>query len=292
MTTCSRYEKSLALYVEADLPARDIAALERHLEACPGCQALLRELEGSQRALKALAAEPLPEGALAAVRARVLAEARRNRTEGPPVPAWTWASIAAVIACLALAGGLAWREKAASRRPVVAGLSSPTPAQAPVPPATPGIVAPPPGQALAAAGDAAASPRSQNGRASGRAARSGARPALPAPTDTPPASTPRRPRAVYGSEGSGTTASPKAAPESALTPEEADQLARAVVALARIEGLSDAVEGSTEETGLATGEDEEDTPDSVAASGTLVRWTTADPDVVIYWQLDSNGGDS
>ena len=80
---------------------------------------------------------------------------------------------------------------------------------------------------------------------------------------------------------------------SALTPEEADQLARAVVALARIERLSDVPVTSGEPARLGTDEGGgEVPPGSAGPTGTLVRWTTANPDVVIYWQLDSNGGES
>jgi hypothetical protein len=60
----------------------------------------------------------------------------------------------------------------------------------------------------------------------------------------------------------------------ALSPEEADQLARAIVAVSRVERLSDAVLSA---------------PDRVATAP-LVRWVTDDPSVVIYWQIDSNGG--
>ena len=57
----------------------------------------------------------------------------------------------------------------------------------------------------------------------------------------------------------------------ALSQEDADQLARAVVAVSRIERVTD-------------------TYQEPAARSTWVRLTTDDPKVVIYWQLDSNGG--
>jgi hypothetical protein len=61
----------------------------------------------------------------------------------------------------------------------------------------------------------------------------------------------------------------------ALSPDDADQLARAVVAIARIRRVQDAepdIEPSPEPT-------------------PLMRLATADPDVVIYWQLEPNGGE-
>jgi len=61
----------------------------------------------------------------------------------------------------------------------------------------------------------------------------------------------------------------------ALSPDDADQLARAVVAIARIERLDEAP--------IAT----EPSP----AAAPLMRLATADPDVVIYWQLEPSGGE-
>jgi hypothetical protein len=61
-----------------------------------------------------------------------------------------------------------------------------------------------------------------------------------------------------------------------LTSEEADQLARAVVLLSRIEKVEDF--RSEDETA-------HDTPPAAT-----VRLATADPNVVIYWQFESNGG--
>jgi len=61
----------------------------------------------------------------------------------------------------------------------------------------------------------------------------------------------------------------------ALSPDDADQLARAVVAIARIRSVRDA-------------EPDVDPPAEPTPS---MRLATADPDVVIYWQLDPNGGE-
>jgi hypothetical protein len=61
----------------------------------------------------------------------------------------------------------------------------------------------------------------------------------------------------------------------ALSPDDADQLARAVIAIARIERVE---EGPI---------DAEPSP----APAPLMRLATADPDVVIYWQLEPSGGE-
>ena len=59
----------------------------------------------------------------------------------------------------------------------------------------------------------------------------------------------------------------------ALSPDDADQLARAVVAIARIERVDEAP------------------ADPEPSPTTLMRLATADPDVVIYWQLEPSGGE-
>jgi hypothetical protein len=111
----------------------------------------------------------------------------------------------------------------------------------------------------------------------------------PAPARAEAAATPAPlpPRSTVRPLGpvSGTDATPARGTPTDLTPQEADQLARAVVALARVEALSDAPD--TEAEGDVGMTDLPPTP-----SGPVVRWTTGDPGVVIYWQLAADGGDS
>jgi hypothetical protein len=66
---------------------------------------------------------------------------------------------------------------------------------------------------------------------------------------------------------------PSVAP--ALSPDDADQLARAVVAIARVDRVDEVPA------------DAEPSP----ATAPLMRLATADPDIVIYWQLEPNGGE-
>jgi hypothetical protein len=82
-------------------------------------------------------------------------------------------------------------------------------------------------------------------------------------------STARGPRRV---SGDGAVEAGQAIPT--LSPEDADQLARAVVALSKIRRFSDA---------------EKPMPAEPAVAGQVVL-ATSDPNVVIYWQLASNGG--
>jgi hypothetical protein len=110
-------------------------------------------------------------------------------------------------------------------------------------------------------------------QASGRlpSTRDVAPPVVPSPTR--PESTARAKRPV----------SPVPAAAQTLTPAEADQLARALVAVAEVESLADVQDGA-EAMGAGAIADRE-------ASSAFMRWTTKDPDVVIYWQLETNGGE-
>jgi hypothetical protein len=66
-----------------------------------------------------------------------------------------------------------------------------------------------------------------------------------------------------------------ARPVPTLSLEDADQLAKAIVAVSRIRRLSDRPASL---------------PLAASSPVALVRLETPDPSVVIYWQLDSNGG--
>ena len=86
---------------------------------------------------------------------------------------------------------------------------------------------------------------------------------------TIPAPPPVSPRMEQARRGPGNR--PSVVP--ALSPDDADQLARAVVAIARIDRLDEAP------------------LDAEPSPTPLVRLATADPDVVIYWQLEPSGGE-
>ena len=232
--TCTRYETSLALYVERDLPEADVPAVEAHLRECATCPSFLAELRASQARVKDLAAEEIDSEALAAMRVRtIVAAARARRSRGPRwVPAW--AAAAAVIVAV---GALVWVALVPWTDPPRTVAVPPPPSNAPSAIASP--LAPP-----------VIAPRS-------------ARSTLPGPA----AVSPHMERAHVRR---GWADRPSVVP--ALSPDDADQLARAVVAIARVQRVDEA-------------------PDEVEPSPVpLMRLATADPDVVIYWQLEPNGG--
>jgi len=211
--TCRDQEGRLSLYVEGDLPDRDAVVLEAHLEACGSCRSFLGELRASQGTLKALAAEPLDEDALAAVRLRVRSP---NRQRPSHTSALYWGMAASLIAAI---GGFAWLRGREARPPG--------------PPLVPAM------------------------------------PSTSVTSATPPVGgTPvRTPRRVFPIMDVPT-------PAPTLSREDADQLARAVVAVSQIESVEDVAAPSPAPS---------DRPP-------LIRLATSDPDIVIYWQLESEGG--
>ena len=236
--TCTHYEKDLALYVEHDLADADAAAVEAHLWECATCPSFLAELRASQAWVKDLAAEEIDSEALAAMRVRTIVAAARARRSGPAGTVRAWALAACVILSV---GAVVWVAVVSrTDRPRAVAVSSPPPSSAPRALATP-VIAPP----VIASG----SPRST----------------LPVPSAVSP-----RMEHAHGRRG---TDRPSVVPT--LSPDDADQLARAVVAIARIRRVQD-VEPDAEPSPAPT---------------PLIRLATADPDVVIYWKLDPNGGE-
>ncbi len=226
--TCERFERELALYVEADLAPDEAAAVERHLPACQQCRALLRGLEDSQRQLKSLADEPFDDAVLLSLRRRIQAAAANAGPAGWGRH-WFWALAASL---LALAIGLLLRPALPARSTQAQGAG----AVAPAPQPTIGVERPTP----VGAGRPDSSPLSW--------------------------STVSRDRSVSSGVGSGSRVVP-------LTAEEAAQLARAVVLVSRTERLPSSAP----------------VPATKPATNVVVL-ATADPRVVIYWQIDSNGG--
>jgi len=97
--------------------------------------------------------------------------------------------------------------------------------------------------------------------------------AEPSPRSTLPAPPTVSPHMEQAHVRRGRADRPSVVP--ALSPDDADQLARAVVAIARVRSVRDAEP------------DVEPSPEPAP----LMRLATADPDVVIYWQLEPNGGE-
>ncbi len=86
---------------------------------------------------------------------------------------------------------------------------------------------------------------------------------------------PERRRAIVRAKRPASTHVEAPASSSTLSAEDADQLARAVVAVSHIDHLTDTL----------------GQPPPSPIPATLMRFATADPSVVIYWRLDSNGGE-
>jgi anti-sigma factor RsiW len=93
---------------------------------------------------------------------------------------------------------------------------------------------------------------------------------------TAPENRPERPRSTVRVARAVSHGMDRPAPVPTLSPDDGDQLARAVVAISRIRS----VEGALRE---AAPTDPPPTP--------LMRIATADPNVVIYWRLEPNGGE-
>jgi hypothetical protein len=232
--TCTRYETDLALYVERDLSEVDAAAVEAHLRECPTCPAFLAELGASQALVKDLAAEDFEPEALAAMRVGiVVAPAPRRPRHGGQMPAWA-AAAAIVLALGTFAGVVALVGRTDPVRTAAVPSRSPSaPAAVASPVATSSVTTPP-----------------------------SVRSTLPGPPRVSPRVKQTRP---------GPTDRPSVVP--ALSPDDADQLARAVVAIARIERV------------------DEIPADAEPSPAPLMRLATADPEVVIYWQLEPSGGE-
>jgi len=100
---CNKTRKLLSRYVDGELPPRDREAVERHVEACPGCR---RELEGlrADADLLSSAAGPAPSDWLVT---RTMAEVRQEslrRTARRPA----WARVLATAAAVVLVAAGAW----------------------------------------------------------------------------------------------------------------------------------------------------------------------------------------
>ena len=71
---CSRWEKSIALYIESDLPERKVRLVEKHLLTCPACLDFSETLKESQRHVRSLHNESLNETVYEEMRNRVMNE--------------------------------------------------------------------------------------------------------------------------------------------------------------------------------------------------------------------------
>lgn len=104
--SCTEYREAIGALVDGTIELTDRRALERHLEACPACAALVDDLLVLKRAAKALP----PVQPSDAVRARIeQAVVRGDRSFRPPRRVLVPLAAAAVLAIATLAGIGWWR---------------------------------------------------------------------------------------------------------------------------------------------------------------------------------------
>ena len=100
---CVEWEEQVALHAGGDLAGADGAAVEQHLEECPGCQMLWSGMREDLAALKSAHAELPGVAHFTAVRSRVLGQLeRQSRPWWQRGWVYRFASLAAVLTVLAV----------------------------------------------------------------------------------------------------------------------------------------------------------------------------------------------
>lgn len=61
MVTCQEMIETLADYLDGTMPLEDRMALDRHLRACPSCEAFLKTYAATIRLTRTLACDEIPE---------------------------------------------------------------------------------------------------------------------------------------------------------------------------------------------------------------------------------------
>jgi anti-sigma factor RsiW len=108
-------ENALALYVESDLPAREMERIRLHLEQCPTCQAVVSELCETQSELKALRQDMAPASAHASVREHVMKQIAHTSALGWSVRlermlcGIRWRYAVSCVALLGIVGAILWQ---------------------------------------------------------------------------------------------------------------------------------------------------------------------------------------
>jgi hypothetical protein len=143
-----RFVDQLSEYVDGDLAATEVTALERHLDGCDSCRATVTDLRRVVERARALPAIPSPTDQWPALRARLAETPQDGLDELAPLPdvtpvrprviaidshphwwqrpltvSWTQAAAAAVL-LIVLAGGGAWFALRGIGTPQVVGGSS------------------------------------------------------------------------------------------------------------------------------------------------------------------------
>jgi anti-sigma factor (TIGR02949 family) len=115
---CTRMRNQFSRYLDGETSGKNMAALARHLEACPDCNREFAGWRTMQQALAISGRAPAPENLQARLRAAIRDE-RQNNTHLSPVRRWSqlWHDTLAPLAlrasggfalALVLLGGLSW----------------------------------------------------------------------------------------------------------------------------------------------------------------------------------------
>jgi len=100
MMACARYLESIQELVDGTIGAIRRAELEQHLETCPGCRALLEDLERIRDAAAALPAAPPPDRVWLQVAGRLRQEGRIRDADPVAAPrgqSFRWMAVAASL---------------------------------------------------------------------------------------------------------------------------------------------------------------------------------------------------
>lgn len=97
MNTCERYAALLDLYVDGELGAEEMAAVQTHLDQCPACQAYVDDAFLIRAAFPEAGEAEVPEGFHTSVMAAVAADAAKAKKSRS-----AWKALAPLAACFAV----------------------------------------------------------------------------------------------------------------------------------------------------------------------------------------------
>lgn len=105
MKYCDDYAALLDLYVDGELSPAELADVQAHLDACPGCRAYVDDALAIRAALSDLDETEIPagfaEGVMAAIRAQSASASNETAPQKRKTPLWL-KSLAPLAACFAL----------------------------------------------------------------------------------------------------------------------------------------------------------------------------------------------
>jgi hypothetical protein len=124
--SCENWRKQIALYIEGDVSRQKSNQVEKHLDTCPSCRRFTRELSQSQAVLKSLGHEAVDDSLFEAIQDRVMDQLASGRIQAPSTVApsfwrnWRWAG-AMTMGLLLLLGGLAFWKSSRETQPASNG---------------------------------------------------------------------------------------------------------------------------------------------------------------------------